>query len=147
MRRYLVVANQTLGGERLQAEIRQRVLDGPCRFHVLVPATKPADHAFWTEGEAHAIAERRLDAALSRLHGMGILATGQVGDASPVLAVADVLLRDRFDEVILSTLPPGLSRWLHLDLPHRLSSRIRIPVTHVVSEPEGAAGAGGRVAV
>ena len=39
MRRYLVVANQTLGGEQLLACVRDRLRAGPCRFHVLVPGT------------------------------------------------------------------------------------------------------------
>jgi hypothetical protein len=137
MRRCLVVANQTLASTPLHEEILKRVRAGPCRFHVVVPATPPSEQATWTEGEAKAIAERRLAGALSRLHALGVIATGEVGDTSPVLAVGDVLLRERFDEVILSTLPSGASRWLHLDLPHRLSQRVGIPVTHVVSEPAG----------
>ncbi len=39
MRRYLVVANQTLGGEELWAAIRERMGAGDCHFHLVVPAT------------------------------------------------------------------------------------------------------------
>ena len=39
MRRYLVVANQTLGGEELWGAIRERMAGGDCHFHLLVPAT------------------------------------------------------------------------------------------------------------
>ena len=39
MRRYLVVANQTLGGEELWAAIRERMAGGECHFHLVVPAT------------------------------------------------------------------------------------------------------------
>jgi hypothetical protein len=39
VRRYLVIANQTLGGEELLAAIRERRDAGEARFYVLVPAT------------------------------------------------------------------------------------------------------------
>ena len=42
MRRYLVVANQTLGGEELWAAIRERMASGDCHFHLVVPATPAA---------------------------------------------------------------------------------------------------------
>jgi hypothetical protein len=64
---------------------------------------------------------------------------GEVGDANPLLAVQDVMLRQDFDEIILSTLRPGLSRWLKLDLPDRLEAHVTIPVIHVLGEPEGPA--------
>ena len=107
MRRYLVVADQTLGSEHLQGKIRSAMAAQPCRFHLVVPASEPR----WAEGEARALAERRLDAALAELRSIGVAVTGTVGDASPVRAIADVLMiDDSFDEMIISTLPPGLSR-------------------------------------
>ncbi|MGH2706441.1 MAG: hypothetical protein ACRDJ4_15540 [Actinomycetota bacterium] len=137
MRRYLVVANQTLGGDHLAAEVRRCLQAGPSRFHVLVPATPPGDHAVWTEGEAHVIAEERLERALADFRGLGAEADGEVGDANAVQAIADVLRGEEFDEIILSTLPPGLSRWLRQDLPHRVQ-RFGLPVRHVAAghEPE-----------
>ena len=134
MRRFLVVGNQTLGSEQFRAVIRERVAAGPCRFHVVVPATRPRDHVFWSEGEATAVACRRLDEAVARMHAEGAITTGEVGDANPVLAVIDVLRREGFDEIILSTLPPGLSRWIHQDLPHRLARRTSLRVCHVVAD-------------
>lgn len=136
MRRYLVVANQTLAGDALASKIRELARSGPCAFHVVVPATPPQDHA-WTEGEARAIAGQRLDAALGRLRDLGLEATGEVGDASPMLAIEDAL-RDHgpFEAVVLSTLPPGISRWLKLDLPHRVEAVFGLTVHHVIGEPE-----------
>jgi GABA permease len=138
MRRYLVVANQTLYSEVLLAELRARVKEGPSQFFVLVPATRPADGMVWTEGQVKKVTERRLGEALDRLRAEGFEADGQVGDASPVRAIGDVLLEqpDGFDEIILSTLPPGPSRWLHQDVPHRVQRTYRLPVTHVVAEPQ-----------
>jgi len=138
MHRYLVVANQTLGGEHLVATVRERAHEGPCSFHIVVPVTPPTDHA-WTEGEIRAVAQGRLDRALARFREEGADATGEVGDANPVLAVEDALRVQGFDEIIVSTLPPGVSRWLKLDLPHRVEAAFGLPVTHVVGEAEPAA--------
>jgi len=138
MHRYLVVANQTLGGEHLVATVRERAHEGPCSFHIVVPVTPPTDHA-WTEGEIRAVAQGRLDRALARFREEGADATGEVGDANPVLAVEDALRVQGFDEIIVSTLPPGVSRWLKLDLPHRIEAAFGLPVTHVVGEAEPAA--------
>jgi hypothetical protein len=138
MRRYLVVANQTLGGEHLSEKVRACLAAGPARFHILVPATQPADHAVWTEGEARALAQRRLEQALERFREMGADVEGEVGDEAPLEAIADAVREETFDEIILSTLPPGLSRWLRQDLPHRVERTFDVPVTHVVGETEEA---------
>lgn len=138
MRRYLVVANQTLGGPQLILKIREALAQGPCAFHFLVPATPPQDHATWTEGEAGALAGERLDSALARARELGVEADGSVGDPNPVQAIADVLATRAFDEIIVSTLPAGISRWLRLDLLHRVERRFDMPVTHVIGETEPA---------
>lgn len=140
MRRYLVVANQTLAGEHLVKEIRARLSAGPCRFHVLVPATHPGGHAVYTEGEAQAVAQRNLDRALETFRKLGAKADGEVGDEQPLGAIGDVLREQEFDEIILSTLPPGVSRWLKQDLVSRVERSFAVPVTHVIGEPEPAAG-------
>jgi hypothetical protein len=137
VKRYLVVANQTLGGEHLRERIRKSMAEGPCRFHVIVPATHSGG-VTWTEGEAQTLAERRLAAALRAFRGMGAEVTGEVGDISPVRAIADVLLRAEFDEIILSTLPPGPSRWLRQDVVHRVQRTFAVPCTHIVAEPDPA---------
>jgi hypothetical protein len=136
MRRYLVVANQTLGGSHLIDKVRETIAAGPCTFHVLVPATAPGHFATWTEGEALAVAQERLDTALTRFKELGAEAAGEVGDPDPLQAIADALRERPFDEIILSTLPPGASRWLRQDLPHRVERSFSVPVTHVVAEVE-----------
>jgi hypothetical protein len=139
MRRYLVVANQTLGGDHLLEQVRERLGSEPVAFHVLVPAAYSHEHVFHTEGEAKAIAQRRLDAALTRFGELGATVTGEVGDVNVLYSIEDVLRRETFDEIILSTLPAGPSRWLRQDLPHRLRRVTRTPVVHVVGEAEPAA--------
>jgi hypothetical protein len=134
--RYLIVANQTLCGDRLLEEIRRLCSEDACRFHVVVPATHN-DQSFYTEGAAHAVAERRLEAALERFRSVGADVDGEVGDANPMLAVRDCFIASQdYDGVILSTLPAGVSRWLKQDLPHRLEREYGLPVLHLVGEPE-----------
>ncbi|MGH2655963.1 MAG: hypothetical protein ACRDIZ_04600 [Actinomycetota bacterium] len=137
MRRYLVVANQTLGGEHLAEKVRACLAAGPSEFHIVVPATQPQEHAVWTEGEARAIAAQRLERALARFRDLGAEAEGEIGDEAPLQAIADAVRERNFDEIILSTFPPGLSRWLRQDLPHRVERTFDVTVTHLVGEPEG----------
>jgi cell pole-organizing protein PopZ len=140
-RRYLVVANQTLGGEHLIRKIRGCIALGPCSFHVLAPSSHPHEHATWDEDQARAVAHDRLEAALARFRALGAEVDGHVGAASPVDAIHDTIRehRDRpFDEIILSTLPPGASKWLKLDLPHRVERAVNLPVTHLIAEHQPA---------
>jgi GABA permease len=138
MRRYLVIANQTLGGDHLTEVVREALAAGPSEFHVLVPASHGGGHAVWTEGEATAEAQHRLDRALEHFRALGADATGEVGDASPIAAARDVLRDAPFDEIILSTLPAGPSRWLKQDTLARLHKITEIPVRHVVGDLEHA---------
>lgn len=133
--RVLVVANRTLGGGQVLAKLRELATHGPLDVHVVVPAEPPRAHA-WTEGEARRVARERLEAALTRFGEVGIEATGEVGDEHPTEAINDVLIRgERFDTIILSTLPAGVSRWLRFDLVNRVRG-FGIPVVHVVGHPE-----------
>jgi nucleotide-binding universal stress UspA family protein len=144
---YLIVANQTIGGEQLTAKLDELVSAGPCTLRFLVPVTDteglhqwdypPIDRAI---PDAHriaaALAKGRLEHELARLHRAGIEATGEVVEALPVDRVQEVLDEERFDGIVVSTLPRRLSRWLVMDLPHRVARLTDIPVTHV----EGNAG-------
>jgi hypothetical protein len=132
----LVVANQTLGGTSLRSEIQRRLADDTCKLTLVVPATPPQEHATWTEGEAIDIARHRLDAAIKTFSEMGADVEGVVGDASPITAIDDALRVKNYDEIIVSTLPPGLSRWLKQDLPHRVERRYELPVTMIIGAKE-----------
>lgn len=134
----LIVANQTLGGSALLERIEQCRRDGPCDFYVVVPSTPPKEHLTWSEGGARTIAAERLDRCLERLHQLGVDASGEVGDANPMLAIGDAMLHHEFDRIIVATLPAGVSRWLKLSLPDRVARRYDLPVDHVVVTPEGA---------
>ena len=155
--RYLVVANHTLGGPALLDAIRDRMSRGPAEFWVLVPATPTIYHvndfnalscAFpvdtdllpgvtdtRTHEQGKAAAKSNLETELDSLREIGAAADGAVGDPNPMEAIEQILGHGRFDEIILSTLPPGISRWLAWDLPHRVRRRTDVPLT-VVTAPD-----------
>ena len=152
MTSHLVIANQTVGGERLDAELRERARGANATFHVLVPMIDarsetsdwaPPDPRFAAPGQpgtdaVSAAARRsrhRLEALLAHLAELGCTATGEVGDPDPVRAVQDVLERQQFDVVLVSTLPAGLSKWLKLDLPSRIDRMTDCPVVVVEARP------------
>lgn len=138
MRHYLIVANLTLGGENLWNEVRARMEQGPCRFHVLAPATHDPKSGAWSGEEDVAAARARVEHALRRLRDMGAEADGQVGDIRSLDSTLDALRAQSYDEIILSTLPPSVSRWLGMDLPSRLRRTVDVPVTHVIGHAEHA---------
>ena len=138
MHRYLVVANRTLAGTHLLETLTELTAHDRCVFHVVVPAEHPRTHA-WSDGEAWATAAARLEQALSRFAVLQAEVDGEVGDADPAMAVEDVLMRgESWDGIVVSTLPPGPSRWLKLDLPNRLAGRTGLRVIHVIGHPEPA---------
>jgi hypothetical protein len=141
LRRYLVVANRTLGANELIQAVRERVLQGPAEFFVLVPATHLAqlsEMGYRTNPESvtstgSTMAQQQLDLGLRRLHEAGAKADGIIGDPSPLKAIRDVLEHQVFDEIILSTLPEKRSRWLRQDLPSKIRRNFQLPLTHIES--------------
>jgi hypothetical protein len=133
-KRILIVANRTAGGAHVKKIVRARLAAGPCRFTVLAPATPPPGGLTWTRAEAVALAEWRLRGALEGLREIGADADGIVGAALPMDAIAAAVASRRYDEIVVSTLPPGLSRWLRQGLPHDVHRTFGIPVTHLTSD-------------
>jgi hypothetical protein len=130
----LVVANRTAQSEELFEVLRERSARGPASFTLLVPAT-------WEVGDPHGGREtalRRLNRALVRMREAGLQVEGVLGDPDPALAVEQVWDPDRFHEIIVSTLPARISKWLKVDLPRRVERFTGRAVKHVVaSEVEG----------
>jgi hypothetical protein len=137
MRSYLIVANQTLTSQSLTDAIKARLADGPVRTHVVVPLSPVDRKLTWDETESRRVAQERLDEVIGRLREMGAEADGEVGDRDPVMAVRDALRGREVDEVIVSTLPKGMSRWLGEDVPSRLRDAVPVTVTVVTQEPPG----------
>src|SRR3954453_17916403 len=159
----LLVANQTLAAGVVESFVRSRLDSGPpAEFTLLVPATVQG-HGFLEQttravtGDigrraadglgGHTIAppssaamdagyeqaRARLDFGLDRLRRLGAAVDGDVGVADVFKAISELLARRRFDEVVLFTLPRGVSRWLHLDIPHHVERKFHVPVTVVTA--------------
>lgn len=141
----LLVANKTLGSGEVSQYVRDRMAKEECRFTLLVPATPRSEPihrlAHGLSGAAEGVpssddqddnyefARARLEYGLGVLRGLGATADGDIGDPDPAKAIDEVLERKSFDEVALSTLPKGLSRWLRLDIPHHVERKFHVPVT------------------
>ena len=133
LKHILVVANQTVGGERLIAAVKAHAEAEPTRVTVICPQNDPQDA--WVVDESKVVAETqaRLDATLAALHEAGIQATGRVVDRDPYTAVLDVVeSSDPPAEIIVSTLPQTRSGWMRRDLVERLRDRTKLPVEHIV---------------
>lgn len=137
--RVLVVANRTAASDELLEALVQRIERGPAEFFLVVPAT-PRGMSWITDmnsASGEVAAEASLKSALERWHDVGIECMGRTGDSDPLAAATDAAGDGEFDEVIVSTLPRHLSRWLHLDLPHKVAHATGLPTQHVAAHAVG----------
>src|ERR687896_1330869 len=123
--RVLVVANVTATSDELLAALRARAARDRCAFTLVVPApgVGPAGHQ---------AAEAALATALDRMRAESLHVDGAVGAHDPLAAIDEVWDPTRFDEVVISTLPTGVSKWLQIDLPHRVERMTGVDVRHVI---------------
>jgi hypothetical protein len=126
----LVIANRTVDSPELLDALRARAADGPIQVTLVAPADTERSQT-----------ERRLASAVESLKAEGIAVEGIVGHCEPIVAVQEVWDPRRFDEVIVATLPTGVSRWMTFDLPQRIARFTDAKVTRVVAS----AGAGARI--
>lgn len=140
----LVVAHQTAATPALLDAVRERAKRGQSRFHLVVPRQAHGMHRVvdpQDEGENEA--QKVLDIALPRLsEAAGGDVTGSLGDSEPLMAIHDACNLGHYDEIIVSTLPLGASRWLKLDLISKARG-MGLPVTHVEASSRVEAGVGG----
>jgi hypothetical protein len=121
----LVVANRTVDSPELMDALGLRAESGPIHVTMLAPS------AYAERAEV----QRRLERATALLEAAGIDSKTMVGDADPIVAVQEAWDPGRYDEVVVSTLAVGASRWLQIDLPHRVAKLTDCQVRHV-SVPE-----------
>jgi len=136
MSRYLVVTHQTALSPDLQRKVRTLVAEDPgAEFSVLVPEA-PGSPTTW-EGETVDVAGQRAEAAKTLLEetARARVVRTAVGAPDPLQAIADELLgQPGYDALVICTLPPGISRWLKLDLVRRAERKFGLRVIHVVAE-------------
>lgn len=128
-RSVLVVANRTADSDELFEALRSRAERGSIAYTLVVPPT--------TAGRApRDAAEAKLEAALKRAREANLELTGRLGPPDPLDAVHAVWDPRNFDEVIVSTLPSQASKWMLMDLPHRVARFTGVQVDHVVGSEE-----------
>jgi len=137
MTEILVVANRTLGGEKLLDVVRTRAKsEEGVRFRLVVPQSKPSAGLVIYDEAVHESARVRIELADSLLASEGITMTGEVGDPDPFLATMDAVAAHRPDEIIVSTHPATHSGWLRRDLIERVHNASGLPVEHIVTDLE-----------
>lgn len=135
MTEILIVANRTLGGEKLLDLARSRAQAAQdVSFRLVVPQSKPSAGLLIYDEAVRESAQIRVDLALTRASQEGIRASGEVGDPDPFLASMDAIALRRPDEVIVSTHPATQSGWLRRDLIERIHNASGLPVEHVVTD-------------
>ncbi len=139
MPRYLVIAYQTSGNPAL-LQVLKEIADAAegARFVLLVPATPSQHLKMVSVRESEVLAQEAVERARRRFHNEGIeLAQVRVSDPNPIVAATQELAdAPRYDGIVVSTFPPGVSRWLKMDIVSRLQRMSSIPVTHVVADSE-----------
>lgn len=132
--RVLVVAHRTAATPPLLDAVQQRAAEGPASFTLLVPNAAHGLHRLvdpedTDDSEAHMV----LELALPQLEkAAGGHVEGKIGDSNPYDAISDAVNLDGYDEIIISTLPARVSRWLHSDLPSKIKA-LGLPVTTVTA--------------
>lgn len=122
----LIVAHRTAATPLLLNAVRARAARSPCRFTLLVP------RPYWDPDTEEA--EATLELALPLLaEAAGRPVHGIIGDSDPAVAMREVVSSAEIDEIIISTLPARVSRWLRHDLPHRVEE-FGLPVTVVTAQ-------------
>jgi len=123
----LVVANVTADSDELLSALERQAARSATSFTLVVPPQGAG-----VAGRRGA--EERLERALSGARERGLEMAGSLGDPDPIIAVTDAFDPRRFDEIVVSTLPADASRWLQIDLPHRIGRLTGAPVRHVVAQ-------------
>ena len=125
----IVLANETVVGKPLLERIRERAARGAASFLIISPQSDPTK-------ASHPEAERRLRRAVGELRSESIDAHGQVAHPDPFTAAMEAIGQERVDEIIVSTFAPSRSPWMRKNLVQRLHEETKLPVEHVVFQPE-----------
>lgn len=136
--RYLVVAHRTAKSPELAEKLKEILKQDPeARFVLLVPATPPPGWVY-NEDEVLERAKKEAEEAKKALEAQGVpIEEARPGDVSPLLAIEEELAaRPQYGAIVLSTLPPGLSRWLRMDV-HTRAEGFGLPVIHVIAHSSG----------
>jgi hypothetical protein len=124
-RRILIVANRTAATPTLIDHVKQLVRERPSTFSLLIPDAPKSEHTDWTMELALPLLERAAGGPVE----------GLTGEDDPFEAIRRAVDEGQYDEIVISTLPRRVSKWLRRDLPSRVQS-LGLPVTVVTPDRE-----------
>jgi len=132
--RVLVVANKTAATPALLEAVRERAAKGPARFTLLVPNAAHGLHKLVDpEDQSDTEAQATIELAVPLLEkAAGGPVESLIGDPEPLAAIQDAINIHGYDELIISTLPQRVSKWLKLDLPSKAAG-LGLPLTTVIA--------------
>lgn len=153
MIKYLIVANRSMGGRRLEERLREIVRQrGKVAFHLVVPERGLEIYeVMWgaelglpvavpsLADDRHNATQERLDEVLARLQSKGVEITGELGLAPPMAAIVSAMKEQLYDEILISVLPHKVSNWLRMDLPRRVTRKFGIPVWTIMHDDDDSA--------
>ncbi len=141
-RRVLVMANETVEGHELIEELKSIEGAGHAEYFVCVPANPIDTGTAMYEGAVYMweattqAAQKRLDRTLAVLHKNNLTATGELGSYKPLKALEDTAAKFGPDRLVICTLPEDSSAWLRFDLIDRIREKFKLPLTHVIVQPQ-----------
>ncbi len=125
VRRVLTVANRTAATPTMLDHVKRLARERPSAFSLLIPDAPTSEHTDWTMELALPLLERAAGGPVE----------GLTGEEDPFEAIRLAVADGDYDEIVISTLPRRVSKWLRRDLPHRVET-LGVPVTIVTPDQE-----------
>ena len=124
-RRVLVVANRAAATPILLDRVRELAKEQTSTFALLIPDMPRSEQTDWTLELALPLLERAARGPVQ----------GQTGGEDAFDSIRSTIAHDRYDLIVISTLPRRVSKWLRRDLPRRVEA-LGVPVEVITPDAD-----------